>query len=197
MFALTVVFASWDAEEVVLIINLFLPDVDMMPQYGLVGSTEWGEDFSTWISRHAIAYLNTDTSSSGSRWNVRGSPSLAHLIKRSAFDVPHPTTEGKTLWDARTDEGPFAGDNMTVDAKVMSAYVAAKKEMQASDASIHPLGSGSDYTVFLQRLGVRCQLPHLQSYHFHADVVDVTGCKLRRRIWRNADGCCLSLPFSL
>lgn len=125
-----------------------------------MGSTEWAEDFSTWISRHALAYLNTDTSSSGSRWNVGGSPSLAHLIKRSAVDIPHPTAEGKTLWDARTDEGPFIGDNMTVDAKVMSAYVATKKEMQVSDTNIRPLGSGSDYTVFLQRLGVRCQLPH-------------------------------------
>lgn len=154
--SLLVVFASWDAEEVVLILDLLLPDIDIMPQYGLVGSTEWAEDFSTWISRHAVAYLNTDTSSSGSRWNVGGSPSLAHLIKRSALDVPHPSTEGKTLWDARTDEGPFTRDDMIVDAKIMSAYVAAKKEIQASDTSIHPLGSGSDYTVFLQRLGVRC-----------------------------------------
>jgi N-acetylated-alpha-linked acidic dipeptidase len=124
-----------------------------------VGSTEWAEDFASWISRHAVAYLNTDVSASGSRWNVAGSPSLAHLIKRSALDVPHPTIEGKTLWDARTDEGPFTGDgtaNMTVDAEVMSAYFTAKKEMQASDTSVNPLGSGSDYTVFLQRLGVSC-----------------------------------------
>lgn len=106
-----------------------------------------------------MAYLNTDTSSSGSRWKVAGSPSLAHLIKRTALDVPHPTTQGRTLWDARTDEGPFTGDgaaSMTVDAEILSAYIAEKKEVQASDTNVSPLGSGSDYTVFLQRLGVSC-----------------------------------------
>jgi N-acetylated-alpha-linked acidic dipeptidase len=81
---------------------------------------------------------------------------LAHLIKGAAVGLPHPTSEGRTLWDARTDDGPFTGDavtNATIDPEVLSAYI-AKKQMQASDTSITPLGSGSDYTVFLQRLGV-------------------------------------------
>jgi N-acetylated-alpha-linked acidic dipeptidase len=81
-------------------------------------------------------------------------------MKRTALDIPHPTTVGKTLWDARTDEGPFSGNgavNMTVDEEFMSGYIAAKKEILASDIDISPLGSGSDYTAFLQRLGV-CHL---------------------------------------
>lgn len=108
-----------------------------------------------------MAYLNVDVSVSGSRWSAGGSPSLAHLIKRTALDVPHPTLQGKTLWDAREDEGPFtevkgsSSTNMTIDAEFLEAYTAAKREIHASDTGITPLGSGSDYTVFLQRLGVR------------------------------------------
>ena len=37
----TIVIANWDAEE-----------------YGLIGSTEWGEDFADWIDEHVVAYLN-------------------------------------------------------------------------------------------------------------------------------------------
>ena len=40
----TIVIASWDAEE-----------------YGLIGSTEWGEDFEDWINEHVVAYLNLGT----------------------------------------------------------------------------------------------------------------------------------------
>lgn len=100
----------------------------------------------------------------GSKWHIGGSPSLAHLIKQTALDVPHPTIKGKTLWDARDDEGPFTGigdesagkSNSTGDTDFMALYEAAEKERQASKTGISALGSGSDYTVFLQRLGVSC-----------------------------------------
>lgn len=104
-----------------------------------------------------MAYLNVDVSVAGSRWSAEGSPSLAHLIKRTALEVPHPTIKGKALWDARNDDGPFGGiefSNMTVDAELMEAYTASKLESESFNIGISPLGSGSDYTVFLQRLGV-------------------------------------------
>ncbi|KAG1736384.1 Zn-dependent exopeptidase [Suillus occidentalis] len=88
----TIVIASWDAEE-----------------YGLIGSTEWGEDFADWIQEHVVSYVNVDVSVSGSRWETSASPSLAHLIQRSAQDVPHPTDARKTLWDAHFDVGPYEG----------------------------------------------------------------------------------------
>ncbi|GLB33889.1 putative vacuolar protein sorting-associated protein 70 [Lyophyllum shimeji] len=158
----TVVFASWDAEE-----------------YGLVGSTEWGEDFPEWISKHTVAYLNVDVSVSGSRWEVGGSPSLANLIQQTALEVPHPTVEGKTLWDARNDEGPFTGaegpsSNLTIDADVLEAYNVAKRNLHASKTGVAPLGSGSDFTVFLQRLGVASSnegfggTPTDAVYHYHS-----------------------------
>ncbi|KAG5648992.1 hypothetical protein DXG03_000341 [Asterophora parasitica] len=156
----TVVFASWDGEE-----------------YGLVGSTEWGEDFPEWISKHVVAYLNVDVSVSGSQWSASGSPSLAPLIKQAALEIPHPTVEGKTLWDARNDEGPFKGvghTEATIDPDFLEAYNAAKKELRASDTGVSPLGSGSDFTVFLQRLGIASSdegfsgTPTDAVYHYHS-----------------------------
>ena len=54
----TILIASWDGEEVCSF--CFPPrttDVEHL-QYGLVGSTEWGEDFADWIQEHVVAYLN-------------------------------------------------------------------------------------------------------------------------------------------
>jgi N-acetylated-alpha-linked acidic dipeptidase len=150
----TIVFASWDAEE-----------------YSLVGSTEYGEDFGEWISSHVVAYLNVDIAVSGSRWTAGASPSLAHLIRRTAQDVPHPTKPGTTLWDARDDDGPFAGVG---DEEFMASYEASLKKIQASDTGIPPLGSGSDFTIFLQHLGVASMdqgfgyTPSDAAFHYHS-----------------------------
>ncbi|KAJ2931755.1 hypothetical protein H1R20_g5499, partial [Candolleomyces eurysporus] len=142
----TVVFASWDAEE-----------------YGLVGSVEWGEDFHQWIAKHAVTYLNVDVSVSGSRWNVQASPSLVDIIKKTALDVPHPTKPGLTLWDSRKDDGPFRGvptecSNTTYPTAQLNDKVIyfgnGSLISEAPAADIPALGSGSDYTVFLQRIGI-------------------------------------------
>ncbi|KXN89501.1 Glutamate carboxypeptidase 2 [Leucoagaricus sp. SymC.cos] len=128
----TIVIASWDAEE-----------------YGLIGSTEWGEDFADWIDQHVVAYFNLDSSVGGSKFGTSGSPLLAHFIRDTAQDIPHPTDANRTLWDARNDE---AADNL----------------------GVSPLGSGSDYTVFLQRSGVPSTnegfspASHDPVYHYHS-----------------------------
>lgn len=159
----TIVFASWDAEE-----------------YGLIGSTEWGEDFPSWIAEHVVAYLNVDVSVAGSRWTASASPSLAHLFKKAALDIPHPTIPGKTLWDAREDDGPYRGsiDGLSplpaIDAEYLATYELTEKKKRASDTGILPLGSGSDFTVFLQRLGVASSdegfafTPSDAIYHYHS-----------------------------
>ena len=55
----TIVIASWDAEEVSFIFGLHLhARTDVTMQYGLIGSTEWGEDFAPWIQEHVVTYLN-------------------------------------------------------------------------------------------------------------------------------------------
>ncbi|GAA5854899.1 hypothetical protein JCM9279_000191 [Rhodotorula babjevae] len=104
----TVLLAAWDAEE-----------------YGLIGSTEFGEDFPEWLQEHVVAYLNVDVSVSGSQYQLGASPSLADLLRNVSAQVPDPDVEGKTLADR------YGGD-----------------------LHVGPLGSGSDFTVFLQRLGL-------------------------------------------
>lgn len=81
---------------------------------------------------------------------------MAHLIRETAEALPHPTDKGRTLWDATNDGGKVFGlmghANLSIneEAKVIRAMELAK----ADNLGVSPLGSGSDYTVFLQRLGV-------------------------------------------
>lgn len=154
----TILFASWDAEE-----------------HGLIGSVEYGEDFATWISEHVVAYINVDVSSAGSQWNVAASPSLAHLIKQTALDVPHPSGDGRTLWDARHDEGLFTpNESMTIDSEFLKSYEEEKEAKLSSSTGVGRLGSGSDFTVFLQRLGIASTdqgfggTPTDAVYHYHS-----------------------------
>lgn len=87
---------------------------------------------------------------SGSKFGAAASPSLAHFIRKTAEDVPHPTDPKRTLWDATADKGKLFGEQGDIDS--------LRNEVETEDVDhlgIRPLGSGSDYTVFLQRLGVR------------------------------------------
>ncbi|KAF5360315.1 hypothetical protein D9758_009125 [Tetrapyrgos nigripes] len=157
----TIVIASWDAEE-----------------YGLIGSTEWGEDFAEFVDKYVVAYLNLDSSVSGSRFSAQASPLLAHLIQKTALDIPHPTKakEGKTLWDARQDTGEYFGNKtaqeVSIDAEVVKLYNA--QFANNDDLGVGVLGSGSDFTVFLQRLGVASMNQGFGStlndavYHYHS-----------------------------
>lgn len=82
------------------------------------------------------------------------SPSFAHLVQETAQRLSHPKVYGRTLWDARTDRGHFYGNLSSEAIALMNAEMDAEiagKEL----SSIKPLGSGSDFTVFLQRIGVR------------------------------------------
>jgi N-acetylated-alpha-linked acidic dipeptidase len=54
----TIVLASWDAEEVCLPCLLGNNCRSEDPQYGLIGSSEYGEDFADWLKEHVVAYLN-------------------------------------------------------------------------------------------------------------------------------------------
>ncbi|KAJ7167465.1 hypothetical protein C8R46DRAFT_995586 [Mycena filopes] len=126
----TIVLCSWDAEE-----------------YGLIGSTEWVEDFPEFISNNVVTYLNLDSSVSGSSFGASASPSLSHFLRQAALDIPHPTDPERTLWDARFDTGPYAGETSVPAA---TGFVTAAVD----NIGVGPLGSGSDYTAFLQMMGV-------------------------------------------
>ncbi|KAF5391031.1 hypothetical protein D9757_004051 [Collybiopsis confluens] len=155
----TILIASWDAEE-----------------YGLIGSTEWGEDFPEFIDKHVVAYLNLDGSVSGSRFHVQASPSLAHLIRGAALDVPHPTDRNQTLWDATKDSGKFFGirdDGEAILGNDAGAAYEGASNVQ-DDLEVGALGSGSDFTIFLQRIGVASMNHGFEGtegdavYHYHS-----------------------------
>ena len=85
---------------------------------------------------------------------MNASPSFTHLVRDTAKLVSHPTIAGSTLWDARKDRGKLYG-NLSDEAV---AQVNTEMDAGIIDdelSSIRPLGSGSDFTVFLQRIGVR------------------------------------------
>ncbi len=123
----TIVLASWDAEE-----------------YGLVGSTEWAEEHAAELGK-AVAYLNLDSATTGPNLDVGGVPSLRDLVREVAAAVPEPRAGGTLLeaWEKRERE-EWAKD----------APVDLGAEDQTFDLRLDPLGSGSDYTAFLDHLGV-------------------------------------------
>ncbi len=96
-------------------------------EFGLIGSTEWMEKHADELSQKLIAYLNADSTGKG-HFNISGSHSLEAFMQEVTSDVNDPAT-GK----------PLAG-----------ALVSNRDH----DFHIAALGSGSDYTPFLQHLGV-------------------------------------------
>ena len=111
-----------------------------------------------WVCTSQYHYLlaisfSIDSSVSGSHFQASGSPLLAHLIRNTAGDLPHPTDKGRTLWDATEDKGNLFGlkGHSNVSAK---EAIRAMEHAKAGNLGVLPLGSGSDYTVFLQRIGV-------------------------------------------
>ena len=109
----TIIFASWDAEE-----------------FTLTGSTEWGELEADRLKAGALAYLNVDSSSSGSSFTAAAVPALAAFLRDVARDVPDPN--GGSVYDA---------------------WARQDKNLKQPKVTTR-LGSGSDYTVFLNFLGV-------------------------------------------
>jgi N-acetylated-alpha-linked acidic dipeptidase len=126
----SIVLCSWDGEE-----------------YGLLGSTEWAEENATELKQKAVAYLNVDAAVSGANFGASSVPSMWKLLRAATRDVPDPKT-GKTVyqqWQDRTrDDSP--------DAELASAETGS--DTRIAEARIGALGSGSDYTPFLQHLGI-------------------------------------------
>jgi N-acetylated-alpha-linked acidic dipeptidase len=130
----TIVLGSWDAEE-----------------EGLIGSTEWGEQHEAELAS-AASYFNMDVAVSGSKFGASSVPSLKQFLRDITKVVPSP--KGGTVYEdwqeanrpgAKSDEGPTEaiGD--------VRRLPAAEGK---TDVPVGDLGSGSDFTVFLQHLGV-------------------------------------------
>ena len=107
-------------------------------EYGLVGSTEWAEELAGELKEKAVAYLNLDAAVSGPHFGASSVPSLWKFMRAATRDVKDPKT-GKSVYQQWQDR---ARENRPED------------EPSSGEAPIGPLGSGSDYTPFLQHLGV-------------------------------------------
>ncbi|KAH8592209.1 hypothetical protein B0O99DRAFT_654076 [Bisporella sp. PMI_857] len=130
----TIVFASWDGEE-----------------YGLVGSTEWVEEYLPWLTHANVAYVNVDVATRGTKFAASASPLLNNLLYEVASLVqsPNQTISGQTvadLWDGK----------------------------------ISTMGSGSDFTAFQDFAGVpsidlgfgedpNTPAPGPPVYHYHSN----------------------------
>jgi N-acetylated-alpha-linked acidic dipeptidase len=124
----TVVFASWDGEE-----------------YGLLGSTEWVEEHKTLLANNCVTYINIDVGVCGDRFGGGASPALRSIIQQCAGMVTDPATQTSVLkrwWQQQNEEKKSKEPDW---AKIDTLIV-----------SMDDLGSGSDYTAFLDHLGVPC-----------------------------------------
>lgn len=121
----TIVFCAWDAEEP-----------------GLIGSTEWVEHHAEELREKAVAYINTD--STGRGWfGAGGSHSLEKLVNDVTRSVKMVRSE-QSLWEANQQRRELAARNE-----------AERRQLrQRPDHPISALGSGSDYTAFLDHLGI-------------------------------------------
>jgi N-acetylated-alpha-linked acidic dipeptidase len=104
----TIVFASWDGEE-----------------YGLIGSTEWVEEYLPWLSEANVAYLNVDVGAAGPIFEASAAPLLNQVLRDATHKVPSPnqTVTGQTVGDVW-------------------------------DGKIRTMGSGSDFTAFQDFAGI-------------------------------------------
>lgn len=120
----TVIYCFWDGEEP-----------------ALLGSTEWSEYHAEELRQHAVAYFNSDGNSRGF-FRAEGSHSLENFVNSVAKDIPDPETN-MSIWKRARLAGMLRGTpEMRAEARTRA------------DSRIGALGSGSDYTVFIDHLGV-------------------------------------------
>ncbi len=127
----TIVYCVWDGEE-----------------EGLLGSTEWAEDHAEELQRKAAVYINTDGNGRGFL-NMSGSHTLEKFINSVARDVKDPET-GLTVWKRL--------QMRRIERAEASATTSQQQDRQEArqrpDLRIAALGSGSDYSAFIDHLGV-------------------------------------------
>jgi N-acetylated-alpha-linked acidic dipeptidase len=121
----TIIFCAWDGEEP-----------------GLLGSTEWVETHQDELRKKAVMYVNSDSNGRGFL-GIEGSHTLEHFINGVARDVNDPETN-LSVWK-RTQLYDLS----------RSASESGRQELRSRpDLRIGALGSGSDYTPFLDFAGI-------------------------------------------
>jgi N-acetylated-alpha-linked acidic dipeptidase len=125
----TLVYNSWDGEEP-----------------GLLGSTEWAEQHAAELKVKAVMYVNSDTNGRGFL-QAEGSHALQHFLSEVARDVKDPETGASVLTRALAHRRVSAYDSA-------GQADSAARTSANGDLALGALGSGSDYTPFLQHLGI-------------------------------------------
>jgi N-acetylated-alpha-linked acidic dipeptidase len=120
----TIVYCAWDAEE-----------------EGLIGSTEWVETHADELAQKAAVYINTDSNGRGFL-GIQGSHTLEKFINEVGKDIPDPQTK-ISVWERWRAQS------------IVEGTPAQRNEaMSRADLRINALGSGSDYTAFLDHTGI-------------------------------------------
>ena len=121
----TIIFCAWDGEEP-----------------GLLGSTEWVETHQDELRKKAVMYVNSDSNGRGFL-GVEGSHTLEHFINGVMRDVPDPETK-LSVWK-----------RSQLRAIANARNESRRQELRSrGDLHIEALGSGSDYTPFLDFAGI-------------------------------------------
>src|SRR5262249_26139768 len=117
----------------------------------LIGSTEWVEQHERELT-NAAAYFNVDVAVSGPKFGASAVPSLKQFLRDVTKAVPSP--KGGTVYEAwqKNDQPGTASTQSPTEAIGESRRPPAAQNK--SDVPVGDLGSGSDYTAFLQHLGV-------------------------------------------
>jgi N-acetylated-alpha-linked acidic dipeptidase len=129
--ARTLIYASWDGEEP-----------------GLLGSTEWAETHAKDLQAKAVVYINTDGNNRG-LLNAETSYSLRRLLNEAASAVTDPETSVSVR-----DRAMAAIQVRALAADASPEVKAGAKIARDGDLPLGDLGSGSDYTPFVQHLGI-------------------------------------------
>jgi N-acetylated-alpha-linked acidic dipeptidase len=120
----TIIYCAWDGEEPM-----------------LLGSTEWAEYHADELKQHAAIYINTDGNGRGFL-QVEGSHSLEKFVNSVSRDITDPE-KNISVW--KRDQA----------ARLTQGRPEDRKDARTrSDLRIGPLGSGSDYTAFVDHLGI-------------------------------------------
>jgi N-acetylated-alpha-linked acidic dipeptidase len=123
----TIVVGSWDAEE-----------------EGLIGSTEWTEQHADTL-KHAVAYFNVDVAVAGTDFGAEAVPSLKQFVREVTKEVPSP--KGGSVYD----QWKLSSIGESDDSNSGHAH---HTNTANDDIPVGDLGSGSDFTPFLQHVGV-------------------------------------------
>ncbi len=121
----TLVYCAWDGEEP-----------------GLIGSTEWLEDHMKELQEKAVVYINTDASARGFL-SVEGSHALETLVTEISKEVKDPQTN-VTVFEREKANNIISASSMK----------AKKEAMDKKTFPVGAMGSGSDYSSFIQHAGI-------------------------------------------